>query len=251
MHLKSSLEYRVNSFLVMFSQIFINLSELISIYILFSQCKSIGNWGFYETALMYGIILTVYSFAECFARGYDEFASLIKKGDLDRMLVRPVSIHRQIFYSKIEFTKLARVVLGLVVSIIAITHLNIEWTLLKVLVLLATYMCGGLVILGLFMIGAGVSVFTVENLEFLNIITNGSREIGFYPINIYGKWLSKIFTFIVPVACFNYLPMSYILGVGNLPKIIYALSPLMGAVFVIPCVLFLNWALKKYQSTGT
>ena len=71
MHLKSSLEYRVNSFLVMFSQIFINLSELISIYILFSQCKSIGNWGFYETALMYGIILTVYSFAECFARGYE------------------------------------------------------------------------------------------------------------------------------------------------------------------------------------
>ena len=200
---------------------------------------------------MFGIITTVFSFTECFARGFDEFPNLIKHGELDRLMVRPVNMVYQIFGSKIEFSKLARVILGIIVSIIAIINLNISWTVAKVIVLLLTYTCGCFVILGVMMIGAGISVFSVENLEFINIITNGAKEVSYYPINIYNKWLSRVFTFIIPVACFNYLPLSYIMGYGNLPQIVYALSPLIGALFIIPCLLFFLWSLKKYQSSGT
>lgn len=251
MHIKSSFEYRLNMLMVAVSQIIISIGELLAVYFLFVQFESVGEWGFYESALVFGIVTTVFALVECFARGYDEFPNLIKNGDLDRMLVRPVNIHKQIFYSKIEFTKLGRVVLGIVVSVIALINLNIQWTILKVLVLLLTIICGCLVILGIFMIGAGISIFTVENLEFINIMTNGSKELAFYPINIYNKWLTRFFTFIIPVACFNYLPLSYLLGKGNLPQVIYAISPLLGMLFFIPCLLFMNWALKKYQSTGT
>lgn len=251
MHLKSSFEYRLNMMLVAISQLIITIGELISIYLLFIQFESVGEWGFYETALVFGIITTVFAITECFARGYDEFPKLIKSGELDRMLVRPVSIHKQIFASKIEFIKLGRVVLGVAVSVIALINLNIQWTFLKVLVLVLTYICGIFVLLGVFMIGAGISIFTIENLEFVNIITDGSKELAFYPINIYNKWLTRFFTFIIPIACFNYLPLSYLLGKGDLPRVIYAISPILGMLFLIPCVLFMNWALKKYQSTGT
>lgn len=251
MHLKSSFEYRFNMLMVAISQIIISIGELFSVYLLFKQFNSVGNWGFYEAALMFGIITTIFSFAECFARGYDEFSKLIKNGDLDRMLVRPINIHKQIFCSKMEFVKLSRVFLGLAVCIIALINMNITWTIWKVLVLIATFVCGFMVILGVFMIGAGVSVFTVDNLEFINIITNGSKELAFYPIDIYKKWLTRIFTFIIPIACFNYLPLCYLTGKGSLPQIVYGISPLLGMLFFIPCLLFMNWCLKKYQSTGT
>lgn len=251
MHRKSAFQFKANMLMLGFSSALISVGEILSIFILFSTFKKVGYWGFYEAALMFGIITTVYSFTECFARGFDEFANIIKTGNLDRILVRPVNIVYQIFGSKIEFSKLLRTALGIVVSIIAIINLNIVWTIPKVLVLIATYICGCCVILGVMMVGAGISVFTVENLEFLNIITNGSKELSYYPINIYNKWLSRIFTFIIPVACFNYLPISYLMGYGSLPKIIYALSPLFGCVFLIPCVIFFICSLKKYQSTGT
>ncbi len=251
MHLKSSLEYRHNLFMVTLSSVFISVGEILAVYIMFQQFETVGGWGFYESLLMFGIVTTVFAIAECFARGYDEFSSLIKNGDFDRMLTRPVGIHKQIFSSKIEFSKFGRIILGLIVSIIAICHLNIQWTFLKVLVFIATFFCGTFVIWGLFMIGAGVSVFTVENLEFINIITNGSKEIAFYPINIYSKWFARIFTFVIPVACFNYLPVSYLLGTGSVPQVLCALSPVLGMLFVVPCLLFMNWALRKYQSTGT
>ena len=251
MHFRSALEYRKNTFMMVIASLFISFGELLAIYVMFLQFNTVGNWGFYESATVFGIITTVFAFAECFARGYDEFPSLIKNGELDRMLVRPVGIHKQIFSSKIEFSKMGRVVMGLVVTIYSLIKLNIAWTFLKVLVLLATYLCGVLVIWGLFMIGAGISVFSIENLEFINIITNGSKELAFYPLNIYNKWLTRIFTFVIPIACFNYLPISYILGTGNVPQVWCALSPLLGMLFVIPCILFMNWSLKKYQGTGT
>ncbi len=251
MHLKSSFEYRLNMLMISFSQVFISIGELLSVYFLFKQFNSVGSWGFYETALMFGVITTVFSLVECFGRGYDSFAMLIKKGDLDRMLVRPVNIHKQIFGSKIEFVKLSRTVLGIIVSVIALINLNISWDFWKVLVLILTFACGCFVVLGVFMIGAGISIFTVENLEFINILTDGSKELAFYPIDIYKKWLTRIFTFIIPVACFNYLPLCFLTGKGSLSPIIYGLSPLFGMLFFIPCLLIFNACLKKYQSTGT
>lgn len=251
MNLRSSLQYKLNTFLITLSQTIVSLGELFTIWIMFKQFKSVGYWGFYETVLMFGIITTVFSFAECFARGYDEFANLIKNGSLDRLLVRPINLHLQIFGSKVELSKLGRVILGIAVSLIAIFNLSIHWTVWKVLVLISTYLCGVVIITGIFMIGAGISVFTVENLEFINIITNGGKELSFYPINIYHKWLTRIFTFILPFACFNYLPISYIMGYGSLPPFVYALSPILGMLFIIPCVLFFNWCITKYQSTGT
>lgn len=233
------------------SSCLISIGELLTIVIMFHNFKSVGYWGFYESALMFGLITSVYAFVECFARGFDEFASVIKHGGLDRILVRPLGIIHQLFCTKIEFFKLARFALGLGVITISLAKLSIEWTFLKVLVLITTFICGCLIIWGVMLIGAGISVFSVENLEFINIFTNGAKEIAYYPINIYNKWLARVFTFIIPIACFNYLPISYLMGYGNLPKVVYALSPLGGFIFVVPCLLFFKWALKRYQSTGT
>ena len=251
MHIKSSMQYRSNMLMLSVSSCLVSVGELLSVFLMFQNFKSVAYWGFYEAALMFGIVTTVYALSECFARGFDEFAKIIKHGDLDRILVRPTGIISQIFGTKIELSKLLRATLGLVVAIIALIKLEIQWSITKVAVLVMTFGCGWLVIWGAMLIGAGISIFAVENLEFINIFTSGAKEIAFYPVNIYNKWLSRFFTFIMPVACFNYLPISYIMGYGELPRIIYALSPLMGVVFVIPCLLFFKWSLKKYQSTGT
>ena len=251
MHIKTNMQYKANLFMMSVASCFISVGEILAVYLLFKNFNSVGEWGFYESALMFGIITSTFALTECFARGFDEFPQLIKSGSLDRFMVRPVNLIYQIFGSKIEFSKLLRSIFGFAIMIIALCNLNISWTFAKVIVLLLTYVCGCLVIWGVMMIGAGISVFTVENLEFINIITNGAKELAYYPINIYNKWLTRFFTFIIPVACFNYLPVSYLMGYGNLPQIVYALSPLMGAMFVIPCILFFKWSLKKYQSTGT
>lgn len=251
MHVKTSMQYRANMLMLSFSSCLISLGELFAVFIMFQNFKSVGYWGFYETSLMFGLVTAIYSFTECFARGFDEFSNIIKYGELDRILVRPASVMTQIFGTKIEFSKILRMSLGLGVILISLIKLNIAWTVAKVVVLLSAFIGGCLIIWGVMLIGAGISVFSVENLEFINIFTNGAKEIAYYPVNIYNKWLARVFTFIIPVASFNYLPISYLMGYGELPQVVYALSPLMGFVFVIPCLLFFKWSLKRYKSTGT
>ena len=142
-------------------------------------------------------------------------------------------------------------VMGIVISVIALVNMNIDWNVWKVLVLIATYICGCSVIFGLFVLSAGISIYTVENLEFLNIFTNGSKEVAYYPINIYAKWLARFFTFVIPVACFNYLPLSFLTGTGSVPMWLCGVAPLFGMLFMIPCIIFFNLSLKRYKSTGT
>lgn len=251
MHIKSSFEYRLNTLFIAFSQTLITIGELLVVYLMFQRFDSVGNWGFYESLLMFGIVMTAFPIVECFFRGYDEFASLVKSGEVDRFLVRPVSIHYQILGSKIELSKIGRILVGVISSVIAIANLQISWSISKVIVLIASYICGICFVLGVFVIGAGISIYTIENLEFVNIFTYGSKQLANYPINIYNKWLTRLFTFVLPVACFNYLPLSYIMEIGSMPSWLYAISPLLGMLFVIPCFLFFNLSLKKYQSTGT
>lgn len=251
MHLKSSFQYRKNMAFVALNQILILVGEVLAVYLLFTQFETVAGWTFYESLLMMGVVYVTYNFTECFARGYDEFPKLIQSGELDRLLIRPVGIHYQIFGSRVEFVKLTRVFIGLIISVIALVNMQIDWDVWKVLVLIATYLCGTVVVYGLFVLSAGISIYTVENLEFLNIFTNGSKELAFYPINIYAKWLTKFFTFVIPVACFNYLPLSFIMETGSVPMWLCGIAPLLGMLFVIPCVLFFNFSLRKYKSTGT
>lgn len=250
MHLKIASQYKANMLFIALSQSIITIGEILAVFVLFKNFQTVAGWGFYEAALMFALITTSYSVSECFARGFDEFDKLVRSGELDRLLVRPVNIVFQVFVSKIEFTKLFRVIIGLIVGIIAIANLAIVWTFTKVLVLIAAFVCGIVVIFSTFLIAAGVAVFTIEKMEAVNIFTNGAKEICYYPLNLYPKWLTRICTFIIPLACFNYLPISYIMEVGSVPPILCALSPVLGILFIIPCLLFFLWSLKKYNSTG-
>jgi len=251
MHIKTSAQYKANRAMLAISTLVLSISELLSIYLLFLRFESVGYWGFYEAALMFGAITAIYSTVECFGRGFDEFANIVRAGELDRLLIRPVNIYYQLFGHQIEFTKIPKALFGIGVCIFCLIKMNIAWTFAKVVVLLAMFACGCCVILGVMLIGAGISIFTIENLEFINIFTNGAKELAYYPIDIHNKIISRIFTFVVPIACFNYLPLSFIMGYGALPQIVYALSPFIGILFIIPCILFFNWAIKKYQGSGT
>jgi ABC-2 type transport system permease protein len=67
-------------------------------------------------------------------------------------------------------------------------------------------------------------------------------------MTIYSRWLRRFFTFIIPYGCFNYLPLLYLTGRSN--NALYALAPLPGIVFIVPCLLLWNYGVRHYMSTG-
>jgi ABC-2 type transport system permease protein len=109
---------------------------------------------------------------------------------------------------------------------------------------------GGIaVISSLFVLYAGISFFTIEGLEFMNIFTDGSREFGKYPLSIYGEGILKFCTYVIPIALFQYYPLLYLIGRSG--NVSFIFLPLLGFVFMIPCYLFFRLGVRKYKSTGS
>lgn len=248
-HYMSQMTYKTSFILLCIGQFFVPFLIFISMLLLFQQFDHLINWSLYETALVYSIIHMAFSISEILARGFDMFSHCIRDGSFDRLLVRPRSIILQVFGSKIEFTRIGRLLQSILVMIYAISHLDMVWTLGKISLLVSMVVSGVVVFTGVFILGATLCFWTIEGMEVVNLFTDGGREMAQYPLGIYKKWVKNFFTFVIPFGLVNYYPMLYLLGKSN--DKMYAIAPLVSTLFILPCISIFNMGIKHYKSTGS
>ncbi|MVO98104.1 ABC transporter permease [Paenibacillus lutrae] len=249
--IKSQMQYRTSFWLLTLGQFLIPFSMFAGVYFLFERFGQIKGWSFPEVALCFSVIHMGFAIAECFARGFDSFSTMVVNGDFDRVLVRPRSTVIQVLGSKFEFTRFGRLVQSLLVLLWAVSQLPVEWTLLKMLTLVLMIASGVFIFSGIFILAATLSFWTIQGLEVANIFTDGGREMAQYPLDIYKKWVSRFFTFIIPFGLVNYYPLLYIVDKNNGHDLLHMLAPLAGFLFLIPCLTIWHFGVRHYRSTGS
>ena len=247
--IKANMTYRASSIFASIGQLLGTITTLIGIYLLFGKFDHLGDYSFEHILLTYAIIIFVFSFDEMIFRGFDEFDRLISTGEMDRLLLRPRNIVLQVCGYKIEPMKLGRVLFGLGLIIFACFNLSIEWSMLKALIVLEMVVSGIITFFGVYLFTASITIFTINRAEFINIFTDGGRELCYYPLDIFKKFISKLFTFVIPFASFNYIPLRYLLGFsdGSAWNLVY---PLISIVFCFIGYITFNICMKKYKSCG-
>jgi ABC-2 type transport system permease protein len=248
---KSQMQYRTSFWLLSFGQFFIPFTVFAGLYFLFERFGQIKGWDFFEVALCFAVIHMAFATSECFARGYDAFSSLVVNGEFDRLLVRPRSTVVQVLGSKFEFTRFGRLLQSVIVLGWALMNLSIEWSVIKAVTLCLMVISGVLIFTGIYILAATMCFWTIQGIEVVNIFTDGGREIAQYPLNIYQKWITKFFTYVIPFGTVNYLPLMYILGRTEGNDILHMLTPLMGSLFILPCLLVWHFGVRHYRSTGS
>ncbi len=249
MLLKSQMQYKASFFMMVLGQFLTSFTAFLGVFFMFDRFHSVKGFAFSEVLICFAVVLMAFSTAECFVRGFDVFPRLIRSGNLDRILVRPRNIIFQVLTSNMDFSRIGRFFQAVVMLAYAIPTCGVVWTPDKVLTLVLMLVGGIAVFSGLFVLYAGISFFTIEGIEFMNIFTDGSRQFGMYPLSIYGEGVLKFYTFVVPLALFQYYPLLYL--IGRTESFGYSLLPLLGFVFIVPCYWFFCFGLRKYQSTGS
>lgn len=249
MHIKSELEYKKSFIFMTIASFIITFLMIISIYLLFEKFGQIEGWTFYEVALTFGVIMFCFSFIEMSARGLDHFHKIVRNGDFDRLLLKPASLLIQATANEFEPSKMGRMIQSILVLIYAMVNINVEWTLYKLLIILFMIFGGIVIFFSIQLIKASFSFWTVEGLEFMNILSEGGKKVAQYPIDIYNKGFANFFTYVVPFGLINYYPLLYILGKNNNP--LYGLLPIMACLFVVPALIFWKFGVKHYTSTGS
>lgn len=248
-HLKSQMQYKTSFVLTVIGQFLTSFSAFLSIYFMFERFNNVDGFSYTEVLLCFAVVLMAFSLAECFVRGFDTFSSIISNGEFDRIMVRPRNEIFQVLATKIEFSRIGRLLQAIIVFCYAIPASGINWTIDKILTLIFMLISGFAVFSGLFIIYAAFCFFTIEGLEFMNIFTDGGREFGRYPLSVYGEGVLKFFTYVIPTALFQYYPFLYLIGRSD--NKLYMFLPLVGVLFLVPCYGFWRFGLRHYKSTGS
>ena len=247
-HLKSIMEYKTSFILTCIAQFLVSFNVFLGIYFMFRRFSKVQGFTYEEVLLCFSIVLMSFSLAEIFARGFDSFSGIVNQGEFDRILVRPRNEILQVLGSRMEFTRLSKVLQAVVIFIYSFCYSSITWTFPKVLTVILMLIGGTAVFSGLFLVYATLCFFTIESLEFMNIFTDGAKEYGKYPISIYGKHMLQFCTFGIPYALFQNYPLLYLLDRG---KPYYPLLPLAACLFLLPCLIFWKIGVRHYTSSGS
>lgn len=249
LHLKSMLEYKASFIISFLSQILVFFSYYFVIISLFSKFDNIKGFTLYEVLLCFSVIQLGYSISEVFARGIDKFDNLIINGTFDQLLIRPKNIILQVLMTDADFIKLSRLIQAIIVMVIALINLDIDYTVLRVICLMLMIISAVVIFFSLFVMAASYCFITVQGLEVRNVFTEGGKHLAQYPIGVFKKGFVYFFTFIIPYAFVNYYPLLYFIGKSD--NHLYAFSPLIVFLYLIPCIIIFYKGVKHYASVGS
>ncbi|MGP8080081.1 MAG: ABC transporter permease [Dehalococcoidales bacterium] len=251
---RSQLQYRASFIMMTGGNFIITIVEFLAIWALLARFGTLKGWTLPQIALFYGMISMSYAISEAFGRGFDMFALQVNDGEFDRSLLRPRTTVLQVLAHDFQLTRSGRFMQGLIILIWAAVHLDISWTIFKILLLVFAVFGGVMLFTGLMILQATMCFWSTQSLEIFSSFTNGGVETAQWPLSIFNRWFVKIFTFIIPLACVNYYPVIVILGkndVLNSPVWFRWVSPLIGVIFLLVSIRVWEFGVKHYRSTGS
>ena len=245
---RAQLQYRATFAMKTIGHLLVTGIEFFGIWALFARFGSLGGWRLHEVALIYGMIDVAFALADGFGRGFDKLGSLLKKGDFDRMLLRPRSVVLQLLGFELQLMRIGRFVQGVIVLAWAATF--IAWTPATVALLVVAIAATACLFLGIVVLQATSTFWTIETLEVWNAFTYGGNYAAQYPMSIYRRWFQRFFTAVIPLALASYYPARAILGRDPLGPV-SVLGPLAGFAFLAATLGIFRLGLRHHASTGS
>lgn len=262
MQIRSQLQYRVTVMIDIFTYLAVTGLEYIAVVLYYSRFPTILGWKVGEVTLLAALVSIGYGIAELVGAGIDSFDQIIRRGEFDRVLLRPIGTFTQVIGSDFRLRRLGRIGQGLLLFPLALHLLSgsgrlsgtplLTWDKLLVIVLgLGT---NAAIFIGILLMGAALCFWTIETTELVNIPVDGGRELSNYPLTIYPATLQRIFLFVVPLAFGAYLPACYVLHRPlpfGLPGGIVFVAPSVALAFLLAALGIWRFGVRHYQSTGS
>jgi ABC-2 type transport system permease protein len=208
----SELEYRANFFIQIFES-FVGLAVAIGgLSVVFSHTDSLGGWLPAHLIALVGIHILVGGFINMIINpSMQRFMEDVRRGTLDFTLTKPADAQLLVSVQRVEIWKIADVILGIGVLLIALGRLGTAVSFPDALLFLLALLCGGVIVYSFWLILATCSFWFVR-VENILVIFQSMYNAGRWPISIYPPWLRFGLTFIVPIAFAVTVPAEGLIG---------------------------------------
>lgn len=251
--LRKAAEYRLSFAVSLISAILLVTLEFGSFALVLKKFERMAGWSVSEVCFLYALGEIAFGLAYFIFGGFDHrsFSTLIRSGQFDVLLLKPVNVTVQILASGLSLSKLGRVAVGVAILLTVLPNLHLATESLLFMPVALVGMI--LFFAGIFIISSATTFWTVDSVESLNILTFGVNQLMAYPMTSYQDGLRIFFTYIIPAAFLNYYPALMMLGKADpfgLPPAVGYLSPVIGGGVFLGSLVVWQFGLSRYQSTG-
>ncbi|HEV3118619.1 MAG TPA: ABC-2 family transporter protein [Gemmataceae bacterium] len=231
------------------------LSIVLAFYeTVFTKTSVVASWTRTEYLFFIGCYFTLLALIEAlFLSNCSEFAELVRTGDLDFYLLKPIDEQFLVTCRDIDWSCVANVAMGIVVMIIALLHLEWTFDVLRVLAFGTLFVCGIAIAYSLLVCLMSMSVWLKRNqslYELWWLFTSLAR----YPKEIFsGRFagpLGKFFTWIIPVLVVVNVPARVMIRKLEDPWLIAFTVP-VAVVLLFASRKFFRYALRRYRSASS
>jgi ABC-2 type transport system permease protein len=245
--LKIMLEYRMDFVIGAGSSILVNAAYLGTLSLVMARVPTLNGWSLPELLLIYGLMLMARALMDTFAGNFWSIGSYVRRGRFDLYLVRPINPLFHFLTSSFDTTGVGTLLIGGAVVLTAGRALHL-FTLVNVLYLALTVLCGSLIFFSINLITASTAFWVVDAMPFVAVAFE-ANNFAHYPLTIFPKAIGVLVTWIVPYGFAAYYPAAYLLGrpVGWLPW----LAPVMAVILLIGGYRVWLLGLRHYESTGS
>ncbi len=248
--------FRGNFLITIVTRAFWFTAQLVLFGIIYANVRSINDWSQWEyyafmaTGMLVNAVVETFFMPNC-----ANFSELIRKGDLDFALLKPIDTQFLVSFEKVEVANLNQVVLAVALLGYSLHRMDATVTTTGVLAYLALVAAGVAFFYSLMIALASTSVWFGRNqglYDFWFYITVFAR----YPRSIYGgsavgNVLSAAFTYVVPILLVVTVPARVLLRKPLESPTFVGIAIGSAAVAIVLSRFVFNWSLSQYRSASS
>jgi ABC-2 type transport system permease protein len=244
------MEYRTNFFISIAVETGFLLSKLLYVLVVYqigTEIRGLSPDGILLFIGTFVLITAVYT--GCFMLNFYDLSRQVRDGSLDMLITKPVSLQFITTLRQFEFgIPVPNIIGGTIMVAIAWNRLHIPFTPANVAGYAGVLASGIAVAYSVYLFPQLLSFWIVKTSAIIEIADKG-WDFNNMPMVIYGKWLQRIGTFVIPVfMIFNFPPM-FLMGKLNT---VYSIWVFAAPVLFFSLVrLFWNFAVKRYSSASS
>ncbi|GAB2673473.1 ABC transporter permease [Paenibacillus thermoaerophilus] len=248
-YFKTRMTYRSDFWVEIVSDLMFLGMNLFFVLVVFGHVDRLGGWTLDQMIFIYGYFMVPYGIFQCFFNLWNFSERYIVKGEMDRVLTRPVNNLYQLLLENMDPASLFSALAGLLIMAYAWPRLGVELAWHDPLVLLLLAAGSVLIYGGVYIALTSLSFYTDAPTGILPLVWN-IQNYGRYPVTIYNRAIRWLLTFFLPFAFVGFYPAAYFLDRDDWGTVAL-MTPVVGLVFLAVGLFCWNRGVSKYRGAGS
>lgn len=248
--LKRIMEYKSDFIIGIIGFVIGQCLNLLFINIIFEQIPNLVGWTLNEIIFLYGFSLIPKGLDHLlFDNLWSVSNYIIRNGDFDKYLLRPINPLYYVMIERLQIDALGELVLGIALIFITLPSVAIEWSLLKVILIIIVIPFATLIYTGIKTTTSAIAFWTKRsgNITYMFYMVN---DLAKYPVTIYNNMVRSTITYIIPFAFTAFYPVEYILT-GENPFFNIGFTVVISIILMVIGVFLWSKGIKTYESAGS